>query len=367
MVKKNRIVFVDYLRTFACLFVVYSHLCENFWFINHDVAKESLFKTFNHMPSFLLITYSWRLYNINFGIIGIGIFFLLTGFLAPFSYENRSYIQYIKIRFYRIYPIFFIGTIFTAILLFINSRLNHLNYPFNFTDVGTNLLLVNDLFRNNPFDMIIWTLLIQIKFYILSFIFLKGRYLKAKVHIIFTLTWLFVTIIAANFLKNLPQQNLLYYPVQTLSYIGIYLIFITLGICFHNTLFRKWSIGKSSIVILVTYSLLLLAIEYGRTFGFKRTVAIDLSLAIIIFIFFYKVGFYLKQSSVANFLASRSYAIYIIHRINGYIGLNWLLLLGLSPLASLAVIIVLIFISANLLFIFVEKPIYGLVKKDKFK
>lgn len=104
------------------------------------------------------------------GEFGVDIFFLISGFVIFLSTTNRTPLQFIGSRAKRIYPIFLLCSLFTLITgLMMPDTL-----PFDLLYRWLNsLTFFNDLWGMPPLSSIYWTLMVEVKFYILIAIVMK--------------------------------------------------------------------------------------------------------------------------------------------------------------------------------------------------
>lgn len=356
MAKKTKIIFVERLRAIACLMVIFGHYLGSYWYSHRSVATEALFFPFIRLPirspfEFLLQK------GVIFGQIGVGIFFIITGFLIPFSIKKKSTLQFLKVRFFRIYPVYLVSFIIVFFMLKISSYTYKISFPYGLQEILANLFLVYDWFYKRPFDIVTWTLLVQIKFYIIVSLFFNKKQAFANIKKVFFFIFLFFII--SLFLNNQfvlgYQDSWLFGPLTTISSNVVYLIFIFLGVVFHNLYIKEWSL-KTSFVILALSNLLFIlaaisAFKYGATW---QSIVINFELGLSLFSLLFVIGNH-GLSKIIKFIASISYPLYLVHRINGYLFITYFLKLKLnSYLIVLLVFSLMVFIS-YLITTFVEK------------
>lgn len=177
--RKERILGLDVLRFIAALGVLMYH----YFFIGPLQGYWSISNFF--LPAF-------------FGEFGVDLFFILSGIVILISAEGRSSKSFILSRILRIYPAFIICSIFTAILA--------INMPNTSTINIIARLIVSQTFFGDIFDVapltsVYWTLMIEVKFYILVSIVIKlNIWKKYKFPILFI--WLLIGIVNTFYLKN---------------------------------------------------------------------------------------------------------------------------------------------------------------------
>src|SRR4051812_18434840 len=107
----DRIWFAQMLRAVAILAVMISHYCDVFIHANSVATSLAFTRPVTINPNILISQFILWLYNFNFnfGPFGVGIFFLISGFVIPISIENIGTGQFVIRRFFRIFPPYAVG------------------------------------------------------------------------------------------------------------------------------------------------------------------------------------------------------------------------------------------------------------------
>ena len=159
-----RFFWLDIARLFACLFVVYDH-----WAAIYPSQNQIIFAPHNFVQSNLLTPFG---ITQSGGFIGVSIFFLISGFVITHVAISETSIEFLIKRLFRIYPVYFISVgIWVAAEIFI---LNTPNYSVDESRLFQNLTLVN--FFNvgqTPIVGVAWSLVVELTFYLLVFVFQK--------------------------------------------------------------------------------------------------------------------------------------------------------------------------------------------------
>lgn len=284
----NRHQWLDSLRGISAILVLILHI----WLIIKNYVPEGLSK---QVVSSLVFGIT------DFGKIGVVIFFFISGYLIPTSLLRKKTIEFLKGRFYRLYPAYW----FSIILFVITTR-----------SIDIPLIIVNmtmfQKFVGFP-DLIgvFWTLQIEWVFYIICIIFLHVGLFRKQVFVYLS-PFLFILIsIIISFLRYYTNQKL---PVA---------LFLALSVMFIAMLLRFSEEKKSperdvSSKILIVFIILLLPITvlaYNKDYGYQETwyrYYLSYLVATFIFFLFYKYHFF---STTTAFLGKISYSLYLLHPI----------------------------------------------------
>ncbi|HVU56179.1 MAG TPA: acyltransferase [Puia sp.] len=146
---KARLEFLDFLRCMAAMSVLIQHACEKMF------------------PSFVYFTTHY----FQFGVFGVSLFFLCSGFVIPVSLEKTHSLRKFWInRVFRLYPLYLVSMGATLVLIMADGR----PLP-SFTDLLANLTMLQKFLDRPSILHLYWTLSLEMAFYIMvSLIFLAG-------------------------------------------------------------------------------------------------------------------------------------------------------------------------------------------------
>ena len=156
----RRLVWLDALRGFAALFVVFDHL--SYYVLQH--VRADVYQYFDP------------------GSYGVFVFFLVSGYIVPASLERRGSVRGFWVsRLFRLYPLYLVALAVAVVLWKV-----HLGLIANTnTDVQTSLLthglmLSNVLGTQNAIN-VIWTLSYEMAFYLLvTALFVTGKHQRSS-------------------------------------------------------------------------------------------------------------------------------------------------------------------------------------------
>lgn len=148
--RREHIVALDLLRGFAALSVLGFHL-----------LRDCSFEPFPFLRSVM-----------SFGAVGLDLFFMISGFIIPYSlfqnqYSIRSFPRFLLRRSCRIEIPYVVSFILVIIMRMIHSsRFGDIYVP-DLDQVLLHFVYLNQYFGKEPFILVYWTLVIELQFYLL--------------------------------------------------------------------------------------------------------------------------------------------------------------------------------------------------------
>ncbi len=363
---KSKVEFANSLRGLAAVAVVISHYFGIFWTNPEAVAN------LINSPVLLIKQEDIPLYvqwltivpNFNWGCYGVALFFLISGFVIPFSLSGISGGGFCVSRCLRIVPTYIVGFSISLLALWICAAYFSVSFPYERQQILIHYVPgLRDLLSSRSIDGIIWTLEIEIKFYMLCAIFIAWfRRFSLKVFIIplalFTLAAL-LSHIGIGWLKGFPNS----YPLAvTTIFCSQFIIFMFLGVLFHYLYKNKIGARNARLAAIGLFALFSLQWRTGpdsASFG----LVLSYAFALMTFAFAFAYPRFFSANPVFDFLADISYPLYVVHGVAGYVALRLLLEQGFRPWSALALVTSLFLVLAWLLHRLVERPSQAIGKR----
>jgi peptidoglycan/LPS O-acetylase OafA/YrhL len=357
----NRIWFAQALRGVAALIVVLEHLTQD-WINAQDLVERVAFtepiKALPR-PPFVEVVQQLAVHQITPGIFALCLFFLISGFVIPFSLERRNLRGFVVRRFFRLYPTLWLCIAVTTTFVVLLSTRGGL--PYSFATVVTNGLLVNVYTGHPHIDPVYWTLAVEELFYVCAALVASQRLLNRRSTIIVLAGVLAVVAVWIGNPRTPTPANpevVEHYVVRFLfGFNSTFVIFILVGVVFHQHLRRLWptrdclAIGAGIVVLYYV------CLENGPFSGNQSAVFFACSFAALaVFFTLYAARDWIPYSRVANGLAEISYPLYLLHTVVG-----WLLLSSLTRATgrfyvALAITIPAVFVLATIVHLLMERP-----------
>lgn len=265
---ENKLLFADTLRGLAALAVVISH------------------------------TLIFSGVSASLGQFGVGLFFIISGFVIPLSLDRYDRKGFVISRLFRIYPTYWAAFSITVAVAYLQGR----TYPL--IELVQYYLIIRDLFGPAALDPIIWTLLIETKFYFLCFVLMPLFVSKSR--------WL-LAVPVALLLFCLAQP---YYP-PTFVFLSMYstaqmIIFMFVGVAFFLHFKSRISTATLCLASLVYFAAMKFTWNMGPAAVTSRLGWSYLP-AILIFGFCYLFRDRFSPSRSLGLLSGISYPLYIVH------------------------------------------------------
>lgn len=363
----GKVWYIHFLRACAALTVIVYHLGYQLW--NDRDYITNLY----HLPApegsaFPLMLLIDRLidFRINIGMIAVGVFFLISGFLIPLSLEkikNSSAGNFIFQKILRIYPTHWIVLAIGLIIALLSAVIFNTSYPYDLGTIISNLLLIPDLTRTPFISGVLWTLVVEVAFYIIAGVILLPSKARSASQIVLISLGLFGFNWIASALGQCNNWESLTCGAYKLSLnITQYIIFILLGTCIYNFYKKHWNLKKLLAVSGIVYLLFILAAGVNQLI-YGQDVQVSYSISLLIFISAYLFKNIIPYSRGFDFIANISFPLFLIHTfIGNFVGIIIYKLTG-SELLAIALGLLIIFPVSYALHRLVEIPSIKLSKR----
>ena len=366
MQENSRIEFANTLRGFAALAVVVSHYYGVFW------SSRAAVEAITNAPALPIETHAIPIYIswlhifpiFNWGAYGVALFFIISGFVIPFSLQKLSWIGFSINRILRIMPTYFIGFSLTLIAIFISSKYFSREWPFSTREILIHYIPgIRDVMWSRGIDGIVWTLEIEMKFYLVCALLITWfRQQSLKVFLapalLFIIALYFNHMIPTWGQNNAPAWKL----AMTYMTISQYIIYMFIGVLFHYLYREKIDTNKAYFGIGGLFAIFCIHWWMGP-YSANLGVAWSYAFALLTFAFSYSFPNLFKSNRAFNFLAEISYPLYVIHGVAGYVALRIMLDMGLMAWASLLIVTTTCLCMSWLLHVLIEHPSQELGKQ----
>nr|WP_294861296.1 acyltransferase [uncultured Fluviicola sp.] len=250
----------------------------------------------------------------KFGVTGVDLFFIISGFVITMSLERIQFgYQFVINRFSRLYPTYWTSVIFTFIIICINKLFFGFEpqNPLPTSDFFYNLTMFQYYFGVKDLDGPYWTMIIEMLFYmVMGYLFLT-KSLKSAVAILLPLILLGTVLTEFHWFQPFSMAYFKNFPLaQSLP------LFVS-GILFYRLFTKEKRMLLNVGLIIGCYLLqVLLFTKVGRANYYISHPEYKAVLAIYFALFFLfvfgKLRFIVNRATL--FLGKISFALYLIHQ-----------------------------------------------------
>ncbi len=357
----NRIWFAQALRGVAALVVVLEHLTQDFINAPPTVALFAFVKPVDALPRPPLHQISDFLlrFDISAGIFAVGLFFLISGLVIPFSLERRTLGGFAIRRFFRLYPTLWVCGALTMLAVALFS--GHAGFPFSRSTIASNVPLVSGYTGRYYIDPVYWTLAIEEVFYVCAALVAWKGLLHRRTTILALAgvlagmsLWIGNPRIPSPANPSVVDHFLLR---QQLGFNSTFVIFILIGVVFHQHFRRLWGTLECLGIGAGLLALYWFCLRNGPFRPYDAIVFFHCSLAaLVVFLPLYIWRDRIPYSKAVDTLGEISYPLYLVHTIVGWVLLNSITRATGHFYVALPIVFVVVIALAAGVHYLVEKP-----------
>jgi|GEM_PF-273073 len=373
----TRIEFAHILRGVAAGTVVLSHLTYLVWrkpevvgqLIAYPPVSRIIQDTeFATIPDFGL-PYFW-------GYFGVALFFLISGFVIPFSVSSLSRSGFAIARLFRIWPTYLVGLAVALACIAFNSLLAKASFPYSPMEVLINALIVLRWpTSTRSIDGIIWTLEIEIFFYVTCAVLMhRIRKFDRRIFLLAVLVAPLALVVGWRGGALIRIGMPIYAVVSWVATVPVYICFMFCGVA----LYYHYHDRFSRIGLFAAQTLLLVVFVTGMRVGVLAEQGWTAPICFLIAYGVFTLGYAARERVSAlpywacrpfYWLADISYPLYVVHAILGYTIVVHAIEVGVPAWAAVVIAFAAVLTLATLVHLSVELPsrTYGKSLADKMR
>lgn len=209
LVLNHRFIAIDILRVIAVYLVFYAH----FIFVaGHAKSIPDVTTNAAALPIFNAVGLSVtefeifliQIFSTQTGILGVSIFFIVTGYLMPAMMERYTRNEFLLNRFFRIFPVLFASMLISMLFLYVTQDKTYSLASF-MSSVTLSYLVLGVV----PVVGVLWTLVIEVIYYAIQSIIGKLSFNKIFVLQAFIISIIITDVSHPNFyFLHLLSSNL---------------------------------------------------------------------------------------------------------------------------------------------------------------
>lgn len=350
-----RVEFANSMRGVAALFVMMAHYFGVFWFLPDVAASQAKFPALIglQVPTYVaFFIQPW----VNWGELGVGLFFIISGFVIPFSLRKTSGVTFLVGRAFRLFPTYFAGFSVVLLALWFSVTSWGIEWPYRWDEVLVHYFPgARDLYWSASIDGVIWTLEIEVKFYLVCA--LAASLLRRQSVWVFAIPFgLFV--LSMWLFSAMPQFMAIggywYSLPYTAAKNGHFIIYMFIGVALHYSHIGR--LKPNALVVLISLFLGMFILLWQASPDGGDGVPWSYVYALMLFVSASLVPDRYIAIRPLSFLADISYPLYCCHLIVGYVIMRILAEYAVPPYACIAAAVALSMSIAWLIHEYVELP-----------
>jgi len=359
--------FANALRGLAALSVVVAHY-NSFFFEN-----AALIGTIANTPPAVRIASSaldvWgtflRLFPFGGGEFGVALFFLISGFVIPMSLQRYDWRGFLVGRVLRIYPTYFAGFAVTLLALWISTRTFGKPFPYEARSVIVHFLPgARDLLWSPHIDYVVWTLEVEVKFYVVCAI--AWKWLRHGDRSVFAIPLTLavcafgIELLLPGWLRaDAPAYQIAYRLGYVFATAARFLAFMFIGVAMSYHYRRRLSTAGLCAIAAMLYGLFWI-LWSNASDSLSMRVVNSYTLALLVFGVSYALSNRWRPNRVLSYFADISFPLYVIHAVAGYVALGIMAVHGVAPIVALGCTLAGALLASTLLHVGVELPTHRL-------
>ncbi|MDP1978451.1 acyltransferase [Undibacterium sp.] len=360
--EKNKILFAHQLRGLAAFLVLISHWFGVYWGMRETVSYYTASPIHSGVNP---LAYDIVSVNPNFGLgpFGVAIFFLISGFVIPLSLEKNSSLKFLIMRFFRIFPTYWISLAIGLLFVYCSSQFWGVPLFWNTKILATNIFLVNDFFLLPSVDLVNWTLAVELKFYLVAAC-LSTSIRSGKVLPVFIFS---TAILMLNWFLNRSHDtsdiSAFLSILKMLASGFVYVQFMLIGLFYYYSYQQR--ISNNKLIFYVLIQLMIFSWTWSLSSMKNQFPVVPMiyfyGLALFSFAYIFRHKF--RKNRLLDLTADISFPLYLVHSLVGYVMIKILMSFACSFYLSVSLTILVVAALAYAIHIFIEKPTNFLGKR----
>ncbi|WP_197057468.1 acyltransferase family protein [Aureimonas altamirensis] len=361
----GRVEFANTLRGLAALSVVFAHYFGVFWTSREAVAELTLAPILPYDIFAVPIYVSSFHFEpiVSWGAFGVALFFIISGFVIPFSLQKTTRLEFLGNRVFRIIPTYIVGFTFTMLAIIISKIYFNSEWPFTTQEILIHYIPgVRDILGSRNIDGIIWTLEIEMKFYLVCMVATPLFVRRSKLVFICPAFVFAFGVFASNNMERFNNYPSIHQAISSLNFASAFIVYMFAGtaIFYTHVGLIKERMGALTVLLLIAASSLLWWLNPS---GLPLVIAPSFGLAVIVFYAAWCFPELFKRRTFTSFLANISYPLYVIHGVAGYVLLRIALDQGWPAWFSLVAVTALAMAISYAIHLYVEAPTQRIGKR----
>ena len=322
----GRVAFANQLRGVAALCVVLIHYTVVYQRMQPMLAWALAMPPVEGTPApWAAWFYPWWL---DLGAFGVALFFLISGFVIPFSLHRTTRSGFLLARVLRIFPTYWAALLVEWGVVWTLSRYWGRPIVFDRATFLANAVLIHTSVGGLSVDFVSWTLAVEVKFYLLMALLLPL--------IVRACFWpLLLCAAGAVAFSTLEGHGALHLPPQLASE-AMFLVFMLVGTLFHYHFAAAASTRRVVLGCVALLAMGALCWQLGPDAANFARKSVNYAYALAVFAGCYALRARFRPARLLDLAAAVSYPLYLVHSLVGFSLMTYAILGWHAPYAVAA-------------------------------
>ncbi|MGE7369843.1 acyltransferase family protein [Neorhizobium sp. NPDC001467] len=349
----NKVEFAHALRGVAALSVMIAHYCGTFFQHHPAIAALLLVPSLPLVPEVSGIAAIAGRFGIVLSQFGVGVFFIISGFVIPFSMTSGNGHNFVLRRVFRIFPVYIAGFSAVALSIWLLTRSYGTPFDYSLGHLASHFGIISrGLLGYSRIDGISWTLEVELWFYVAMAI--GGFWLFRSGPKAFYVATVFIALlsIVSTHLLRTGHYNLV-------GGTGFQLwasMLLILGLAYHALFRAQVTVPQFCRIHVAIAALMGTVWLFSDRSVYHWQWPAGYLLAMLVFATGYVCRSHIRAGPVLSHLADISYPLYVVHALMGYAIMYVLIGTGYGPHAAILIAMMTSYCVAVVLHYAVEKP-----------
>lgn len=360
----ERLAFADVLRGLAAPTVVLGHFIVLYLQAPQVVARITMGEPIQPTAFPAAIDALYSIFNLPG--IGVAVFFLISGFVIPLSLDGATIRAYLLKRLLRIFPTYWVALAIGVAATIVSAAFWSKPVTHTAIDYFANTFLIADFFGRLDIISVMWTLQIEVKFYLLAPLFhaslRKGSLWRVLLWGGGVVAAYWIAISGCESRDVAACWGHLGF-ISRFSWEASFITYMLIGSVLYAHYRRSITFGKAAFGVAFLLACFAAAVPLSSAPALGAVYGLAFLWGFLIFLPAYFFRDRIKLTRPFQFLADISYPLYVVHPLLGYVAMRLMMAAGLPYIIAFPAALMLVTGVAVAIHVYIEAPSIALAKR----
>lgn len=306
---------------------------------------------------FYYLTNDW----LSLAPFGVALFFLISGFVIPFSLKGHDAGGFLLARAFRIYPTYIVTLLIQLAAIYLSVAYWGGEFAYSVKQILGNMTLFHTVLGVGSIDLVNWTLAVEIKFYIIALL-LRQSIAGGRVIPLFVFSTISLSLNCVTATFSIAQPEGVFALYKEMMFIG----YMSIGVLFNYHIRGMISTKRFVPAVAVGFGMFSVCWKFGVGGPDFSYFYLSYTWALLVFSGAYCLREKARSIRILDWLADISYPLYLVHSLIGYAVMRFLMVkVHLGYWESMAVAVALVLALAHAIHATVESGSIAFAKRFK--